>query len=114
MKLSISDLEYLSQFDKHFACATKANYSPSIKRDDLIKMNKIYKYVSSTDEFFNPNCGGCILKMLKRLSVYYYEGIESRKAEQDKLGSEEHNQDVKKQAGRRKRKASQGVGEDSK
>lgn len=108
MRISDSDFEFLCKFDKHFACATRADYSPGIQKSDSMKLNELYRLYSGDDKtIFNPNCGGCVLKMLKRLAVYYYEEFEYRKAEQDKLGSKESDEVIKKQAGRRKRKAAQ-------
>lgn len=109
-----SDFEFLCKFDKHFACATRANYSPNILKKDSVVLNEIYRRVSGDEKStFNPNCGGCVLNMLKRLSVYYYEEVEYRKAEQDKLSVKESNKTVKKQAGRGKRKTTSNIGEDS-
>jgi hypothetical protein len=86
MKLTKDEYEYLKQFEDRFITATKSNYSRAIQSTDLKKITDIYSRLIGQTYRNNSNCSTCVLKLLQRLSKYYFEyGTEenSRKAQKD-------------------------------
>lgn len=97
-KLTKEEFEYLQKFETQINTATKSDYMRGIQKADVEKIGKIYSRLIGQTYTFNSSCSRCILKLIKLISSYYYDGREDwkkRKAEeeetqrkQDRYGNE--------------------------
>lgn len=56
-------------------------YIRNLTGSDALRMFAIYKEATGTNERFYPNCGECVLKMVKRLAAKYYADLKSLEEE---------------------------------
>lgn len=65
--------EYLAQFEIRFNTATKSNYARGLHKTDVEKIRDIYSEIIGQTYNMNTNCSACILKLLQKISPYYFE-----------------------------------------
>lgn len=90
-KLTKEEFEYLQKFETQINTATKSDYMRGIQKADVEKIGKIYSRLIGQTYTFNSSCSRCILKLIKLISSYYYDGREDwekRKAEEEKTQRE--------------------------
>lgn len=110
-KLTKEEFEYLKKFETQINTATKSDYMRGIQKADVEKIRGIYSRLIGQNYVMNSSCSRCILKLIKLISSYYYDGRENwekRKAEEeetqrstDRYGDE--TQGDLEEAGERKR-----------
>lgn len=110
------DFEYLKQFEDRFITALKANYARGIQSKDVEKIRSIYSEIIGQPYKMNTSCSSCILKLLQKISPYYYEfknGQSSKKnsgetkKEEGNSGTDRYGTEEKgnpEETGKRKRK----------
>lgn len=82
------DFEYLTQFESRFVTATKSSYARGLQKKDVERIRDIYSEIIGQAYSMNMNCSICILKLLQKISPYYFEfkngtaKKESRKTDQ--------------------------------
>jgi hypothetical protein len=84
------DFEYLAQFESRFVTATKSSYARVLQKKDVERIRDIYSEIIGQTYNMNVGCSSCILKLLQKISPYYFEfkngqhrkEEESRKADQ--------------------------------
>lgn len=69
-RLTKEEFEFLTPYKDRMTTAALANYTRAVPSDDLTKMKAIYERIFG-DTSIHLNCGGCVLKMLKKLYEYY-------------------------------------------
>lgn len=104
------EFEYLSQFDDRFNTATKANYARAVQSKDVEKIRDIYSRLIGQPYKMNTNCSTCVLKLLQKLSKYYFEHGEKNsretqesETEHNDVGQGNQEEGNSKKAGKRKK-----------
>lgn len=80
------DFEYLKQFEDRFLTATKSNYARSIQSKDVEKIRAIYSDINGQPYRMNSNCSACVLKLLQKVSPYYFEFKNDRRTNEEIIG----------------------------
>ena len=75
-KLTKEEFDYLKKFETQINTATKSDYMRGIQKADVEKIGKIYSRLIGQTYTFNSSCSRCILKLIKLISSYYYDGRE--------------------------------------
>jgi hypothetical protein len=84
------EFEYLSQFDDRFITATKANYALALKSADVIKIKDIYSRLIGQPYNMNTSCSTCVLKLLQKLSKFYFEYGREKNSRETQESETEH------------------------
>nr|DAV91394.1 MAG TPA: hypothetical protein [Bacteriophage sp.] len=100
-ELTKEQYEYLSKFDNRFKCAVRANYCRNIQKEDTERMRAIYEELIEQPYKMNINCGTCVLNLIKRLGVYYFEYVEKLKTIEDEGANKEESRETEKGRGRK-------------
>lgn len=80
------DFEYLKQFEDRFNTALKANYARGIQSKDVEKIRNIYSEIIGQPYKMNTSCSSCILKLLQKVSPYYFEFKNDRGTKTEIIG----------------------------
>jgi hypothetical protein len=72
-KLTNEQYNYLSQFEDRMRCALHSNYCRNIQRNDLLTIKEIYESLIGTTYKMSMSCSTCMLNLMKRIAVPYFE-----------------------------------------
>ena len=98
------DFEYLAQFESRFLTATKSSYARGLQKKDVERVRDIYSEIIGQTYSMNVNCSTCILKLLQKISPYYFEFKNGQgKKESRKTDQEEGNPNPDRQGNEDKR-----------
>lgn len=75
-KLTKEEFEYLQKFETQINTATKSDYMRGIQKKDVERIREIYSRLIGQNYVMNSSCSRCILKLIKLISSYYYNGRE--------------------------------------
>jgi hypothetical protein len=67
------DFEYLAQFESRFVTATQSSYARGLQKKDVERIRDIYSEIIGQTYNMNVGCSSCILKLLQKISPYYFE-----------------------------------------
>lgn len=80
MKLTETDMKWLSQFETNMGTAVRSNWASPISDTNLAKMSEIFNRVYGTERRVKMSCASCVLELLTDMGRLYFAQKEAQEA----------------------------------
>lgn len=82
-QFSKADIKYLKHFESHFKTALNSDYVRNVLSADVEKMVKMYYDTFNVKLNYNPNCGNCVLNIIKTVGRKYNEQVNGESGKEE-------------------------------
>lgn len=82
-QLTIEEMEYLQQFERHFTTATESKWTRYPGKEGILRMTQVLNRIKKRDARPNYTCNICIVELVAEVGKIYFADKAERAKEID-------------------------------